>query len=1085
MARLGVTKGTSSIQAARMFVILGESYDYRYQQLGQLEDEEMATECYTQAMSHIPRTSTERPAILSDMGSNLLVRFKATGKLPDLDRALECLTQAMSSSCDGRPASTGDINNLGIAYLMRFEHLGEMPDLELALEHYTRAESLTPGNHPDRPGRLSNLGNAYRYRYQHQGQIADLDAAIHYHRQANLASTKDHPDKPRCLDNLATSHQVRYTQLRDISDLDVAIEYDNQVILLVSDDDPDKPGYLANLGGAYGYRYQRQGLLPDLDMAIEHHRRAISLTPDGHLQKPWYLQNLGVSYRARYERLGHLADLDDSITCGSQALHLTPDGYRLRPVLLGNLGASHRIRFGRLSHTPDSDAAIEYLRQAASLTPDGHPDKITYLSDLGTMHYTRYVKGSQLTDLEIAIKFHSQVVTLAPDGDQNIPEYFTNLGGSYHARYLGQGELSDLNLAIQHQQHAVSHAPEDHPRRHQFLSNLGVVYKTRYECQNLPEDLDLAIDYLRLATSVMPDDHYEGTERLTTLGHFLSLRFNRSQDPVDISNSIECFKRAAHSSASDPREKALAAYDWATHSYQYQPQPSLEGFQHLMALIPQVVWLGMNTHNRYQQLTKVASATLVAALAAIGLQTCDQALEWLEQGRSVVWNQLLQLRSPLGGLKAVDALLAEELEDVASQIQSSPGLKSSMFQQADTEPQHEESAQRYRRLVERWEQLIHRAQSLPGMNDFLAPRRATELIEAATRNGALVVVIVHEKGCAALVVRPEARDITCIPLPSLSHCRVAQASGELVRGQHQDRARADRKFIKQPKSNNKRETLCMLWADIAKPVLDFLGYTKVLPLSGLPRITWCTTGPLSFLPLHAAGDYSKPDSSLFHYAVSSYTPTLSALLVSPPEQDTFSGLLTVGQASTPGFSPLPGTTQELDNIAQKATQAPTMRLEAERATREGVLEAMEKYSWVHLACHASQNPTNPTASAFHLHDGPLDLATIAQKHFKNADLAFLSACQTAAGDRVLSEESMHLAAGMVMAGYRTVVATMWPVVDEDAPLVADRFYEYMLKDGVPDGRNAARALHYAAGCLRDQVGVEAYSRWAPYIHLGQ
>ncbi|KAG9090063.1 hypothetical protein FRC06_001239, partial [Ceratobasidium sp. 370] len=480
-----------------------------------------------------------------------------------------------------------------------------------------------------------------------------------------------------------------------------------------------------------------------------------------------------------------------------------------------------------------------------------------------------------------------------------------------------------------------------------------------------------------------------------------------------------------------------------------------------MALVPQVVWLGMTTRNRYQQLTKVANATLEAALVALELQTCHQALEWLEQGRSIVWNQLLQLRNPSGDLKAADALLAEELEDVASQIQSSPELESSMFQLADTEPHHEESAQRYRRLVERWEQLIHRAQSLPGMNDFLAPRRASELIDAVTRNGALVIVIVHPVGSAALVVRPEARDITCITLSGLSYCRVAQASGELVRSQPQDRTRTDRKFVKQSKPDNKREMLCMLWTDIAKPVLDILGYTEPLPSSDLPRITWCTTGPLSFLPLHAAGDYSKPDSSLFNYAVSSYTPTLSALLTPPPEPGTFSGVLTVGQASTPGFPPLPGTTRELDNIAQKATHIPTMRLEGERATPQVVLEAMEKYSWVHLACHASQNPTNPTASAFHLHDGPLDLATIARKHFKNVDLAFLSACQTAAGDKTLSEESMHLAAGMVMAGYRTVIATMWPVVDRDAPLVADKFYEYMLKDGVPDGRQAARALHYA------------------------
>ncbi|KAG8796567.1 hypothetical protein FRC12_019074 [Ceratobasidium sp. 428] len=106
------------------------------------------------------------------------------------------------------------------------------------------------------------------------------------------------------------------------------------------------------------------------------------------------------------------------------------------------------------------------------------------------------------------------------------------------------------------------------------------------------------------------------------------------------------------------------------------------------------------------------------------------------------------------------------------------------------------------------------------------------------------------------------------------------------------------------------------------------------------------------------------------------------------------------------------------------------------------------------------------------------------RRIANAHLAFLSACQTATGDMVLSDEAIHLAAGMLMAGYRTVIATMWPIGDQDASIVAEKFYEYMLKDGIPDSKKAARALHHAVGVLREQVGVAAYRRWAPFIHMG-
>lgn len=123
-------------------------------------------------------------------------------------------------------------------------------------------------------------------------------------------------------------------------------------------------------------------------------------------------------------------------------------------------------------------------------------------------------------------------------------------------------------------------------------------------------------------------------------------------------------------------------------------------------------------------------------------------------------------------------------------------------------------------------------------------------------------------------------------------------------------------------------------------------------------------------------------------------------------------------------------------------------------------------------------------SAFDLHGGTLDLATIARRELKHADLAFLSACETATGDEELSEEAAHLAAGMIMAGYRSVIAIMWSIGDNDAPLIAEKVYEYMLEGGVPGARRAAAAVHKATECLRRKVGVKEFAKCAPYVHIG-
>lgn len=117
------------------------------------------------------------------------------------------------------------------------------------------------------------------------------------------------------------------------------------------------------------------------------------------------------------------------------------------------------------------------------------------------------------------------------------------------------------------------------------------------------------------------------------------------------------------------------------------------------------------------------------------------------------------------------------------------------------------------------------------------------------------------------------------------------------------------------------------------------------------------------------------------------------------------------------------------------------RLDGYHATPEAVLVGMEKHGWVHLACHAIPNTADPTQSAFYLHGGTLDLATIARKRLKYADLVFISACGTASEDENLSEEAVYLAAGMIMAGYRTVITTIWSIGEQDASLVAEKVYE--------------------------------------------
>jgi CHAT domain-containing protein len=204
------------------------------------------------------------------------------------------------------------------------------------------------------------------------------------------------------------------------------------------------------------------------------------------------------------------------------------------------------------------------------------------------------------------------------------------------------------------------------------------------------------------------------------------------------------------------------------------------------------------------------------------------------------------------------------------------------------------------------------------------------------------------------------------------------------------------------------------------------------------------------------------------------------------------GLLMISQPDTPMLRPIPGTTVEVQAIEQVLTNHNIQHLclESDNATVNQVKTKMDTHSCIHFACHATQNTTKPLQSGFYLHDGRLELSEIIKKKLIGADLAFLSACQTSAGDEKLSEEAVHLAGGMLAAGYRSVVATMWSIEDQYGPGIAEDFYKHLMNHGVKkeglSSDGAALALHYAMQQIRKTLDNSESSllTWVPYVHFG-
>jgi CHAT domain-containing protein len=145
------------------------------------------------------------------------------------------------------------------------------------------------------------------------------------------------------------------------------------------------------------------------------------------------------------------------------------------------------------------------------------------------------------------------------------------------------------------------------------------------------------------------------------------------------------------------------------------------------------------------------------------------------------------------------------------------------------------------------------------------------------------------------------------------------------------------------------------------------------------------------------------------------------------------------QPNTTGQARLPYTEDELQKIEQSIPDEwlTSFGSAASPASLATVLPLLQTSSIIHFACHGIQDAEKPLQSALLIGGEELTVSEImkqsgvshngSQKIQNHLGLAFLSACQTARGDKKLPDEAMHLAATLLFAGFRSVVATMWRV----------------------------------------------------------
>ena len=403
---------------------------------------------------------------------------------------------------------------------------------------------------------------------------------------------------------------------------------------------------------------------------------------------------------------------------------------------------------------------------------------------------TRFERTANESDLDSAIAAGQEA---AASASASYEGYKSDLGNMLLARYRLRGDLDDLENAIDQYRLALAATTADRPDYAAFLSNLGNALELLYERTGDPGDLDVAIDQGQRALSKLPPDHPNRGVYLSNVGKAFRARYDKTGERADLNAAEGYYQEAAMAESAPAAVRLVAARWWGFLAAMRSPSEGLAGYtlavNDLLAL---TAWHGLDHDTRRYHLTRFSGLAIEAADVAISAGAPDRAVELLENGRSVLWRQALNLRSDLTDLAEQAPDLAQALNEARTVLDKQGPTVLAETPQADTAASVEERATlvQARKLAGRaWDTMLeHVRQHVDGFEDFLRPAPFRELATAAIEGPVVILIAGRHRPAQRLSLLRIVPSSRCCPARSnarsscgTSECTAHHASTSLGR----------------------------------------------------------------------------------------------------------------------------------------------------------------------------------------------------------------------------------------------------------------------------------------------------------------
>ncbi|WP_344317761.1 hypothetical protein [Acrocarpospora pleiomorpha] len=661
-AAIEVLTGQAEDGQAAVLANLGTGLVERFHLAGDVDDLDAAVNTFRRAVDAAAADDPQRPAFLSYLGSALRERFESRGVPADLDAAVVAHEQAAAAQVTSRALRAVILHNLGNVLVDRFRQRGSADDVATAIRVLRAAIAMTEDGDSRRVSIHNSIAVASRARFDRWGDADDLDAA----RDELLAATSL-PGTTFSLvnawNNLGTTMAARFETSGDLADLDTAITHLDRAARL-ADGTPSQADVLMNLGNTLLTRYEQRGADADLEEAIRNLTRAVERSDADDPALAVRLSNLGLGYGDRFEHTGDPADLAEAVSACERAVELSVD-HAQRADMLSNLGNLVGVAAGHSGALLDLDAAVAALVETTGSLPEGHPDGPRYQNNLGLAWLARFERTSLAADLDAAVEaLRVAVARVRPDSPER-SGYLCNLGSALRTRHFAVGDPADLDAAIVLFEQALDALPEGHRDRNGMLGNLGSALTERaLRTPSGGDDRRRALACLRRAAMGNPEDSPSRALQEFHLGTALTAA---GATELEISDGLAALAKtvAADGAAPSLRLSAARTAGRAAHA-SGEHSLALAAYRVALLLLPRVSGRRLRRTDQEFHLGEVSGLVGDAAGCAIGLGRHDEALELLEQGRCVLWNQQVSSYGLAGREHAADPVAAQRLKEILS-----------------------------------------------------------------------------------------------------------------------------------------------------------------------------------------------------------------------------------------------------------------------------------------------------------------------------------------------------------------------------------------------------------------------------------